>query len=152
MARACCRHVDDRLCFYNSDMKKTYISKNSVRLVTSVCVEGEEVAVVFERERRAPKWRNGSFSTDNESVQRALESGSAYGRDYVLAEGLNRGAGDDEMVLCVAVEQVHDKQSALRWAQETLGVRMSGKMTERRIREAVAKRGYCFPNWKEREV
>lgn len=131
-------------------MKKTYISKNSLRLVTTVCVEGEEVTVAFGGGRCAPLWRNGSFSTDNESLQRALEADPAYNRDYESEKGVERGADDEEMVLCMAVEQVHDKQSALRWAQEALGVRMSGKMTARRIRDAVAKRGYCFPNWKER--
>ncbi len=134
--------------------KKTYISINSPRLITTLSVGGSETVVRFERRHGAPACRNGVFITGDESLQRALESDSAYGVDYEVFGGQRHVAvdADTDDGAYVEVPEVHNRQTAIEWAASELSLALPVKMTSDKIRSELAQRGYRFPQWTERSV
>jgi hypothetical protein len=71
-------------------MTKTYQSRNSLKLTTSVFMvkDGKRspVTISFNGGFMTPHRRNGIFSTSSEALQEAIESDSGYGSNFILID------------------------------------------------------------------
>lgn len=147
------RHLTGLSRLYSFKMsRKTYISINYPCLITTVEVNGTDTVVRFGKS--GPSCRGGLFVTDDETLQRALETDSAYGIDYELY-GRERDTAPDTAAdedSYVEVPEVHNRQTAIEWAASELSLVLPVKMSSQKIRTALAQRGYRFPRWTERSV
>lgn len=71
-------------------MNKTYQSIHALKLTTSVYVEQDgkksQVTISFNGGFMQPFRRNGIFTTSNEGLQKAIESDSGYGSNFILID------------------------------------------------------------------
>lgn len=64
-------------------MKKTFQCIKDLNLTTTVQGKDKRLTVSFVGGFMYPFRRNGRFSTDNEEIQKAIESDSSYGKDFI---------------------------------------------------------------------
>lgn len=83
---------------------KTYESINSINMIWEAKVNGKYIPIVFTGGTNSPKRENAKFTTDNESIQEALEKSPYFNREYKLINV-------EEVVVPVQIpEQIQIKQ------------------------------------------
>lgn len=131
-------------------MVKTYISKESFSLSTSIFVGSKEFIVEFENGIRYPITRNGTFSTDCAQLQKALESSSGYGVKYELLKSHSalKLNPKKESVELRSIESVKSKQMAIEWIRIHLKKEFTAASDSALIGEFALSNHIVFPNWK----
>lgn len=130
-------------------MVKTYISKESFSLSTSVFVDGKEFVIEFENGVRYPVIRNGIFSTDRIDLQKAMENSCSYGVKYELlrthriSKEKTKKKSDD----IKSVDTVKSKQMAIEWIRINLKREFTAASDPLLIKEFALSNNILFNNW-----
>lgn len=127
-----------------------------------VKVDGKETPVSFTGGRTLSN-KGGSFRTDDEKVQEALEKHPMYNVRFKLTGTVNAKKQDDEKTLdkpvqntsgngsATVVEDVNNYQSAKSWLMKNKGVTSNDLSNADEVRAKAAELNVDFVNWKVKE-
>lgn len=134
-------------------MIKTYVSINSNHLIIPIYIDEITCVVEFKGGRTYPERVNGTFSTSNTKLQKALEADKEFNNSYRLLRCIS---SIDEQADNVRIKknssqkqkivEVNSRQMAIEWVSSNIGMDLPNAVTIDRIKKIVAERGYVFPN------
>lgn len=129
-------------------MIKTYISINHVHLTTNIVVKELPTVIEFKGGSIYPKRRNGVFSTDDNYIQKAIESDNSYNIEFKLIEYDNNTKIAEIAVKgntsITDVPCVKNKQMAIEWLSTNLNIKTHPSMTYDQIKNVAYERGITF--------
>lgn len=132
-------------------MIKRYISLNCLHLTTSVIVDKLIFVIEFKGGRMSPERLNGTFTTDNTTLQKAIESDSNYGVEFTLyktnVEKKVKNKPKREKNNYSNIESVNNRQKAVEWIASKLNIEIPKTMISINIKHVAQERGFVFENW-----
>ncbi|MFI3321908.1 MAG: hypothetical protein R3Y50_05230 [Rikenellaceae bacterium] len=139
-------------------MVKKYESINNLHLVTTVKVDGKDREIRFRGGTLTPR-KNGTFATDDEQLQKAMESDSGYNvsfRELVVdkkkEDSLKNSdkAKEPEVVELIDVFEVRTLEMAYSWFLDNLSLFPRTGLKYKQIIKIANTHGYHFPNLEEK--
>lgn len=142
---------------------KTYRAVRNLELHTYIEVQGKQVYIPFTGGSLSPRVSNGTYSTNNPLIQKALESSPRYKRDFICISAspiIEKKAQPQDQVIqdeaqeeeaqgeteLKAIEDITTVQDAKDFlARELAGVSKASLTNKTKVLEVAAQHGYDFP-------
>ncbi len=130
-------------------MVKRYISLNSLNLVTDINVGENRVSIRFKGGRSTPNRINGSYITEDKSIQKAIEADSAYGKSFLEYDTKPKKkvkkVSEEIKSKSIDIPDIKTKQMAIEWISQNLSVDLAQNLSALKIRQFAISQGYDFP-------
>ncbi len=130
--------------------RKTYIA-NNVFLSIPVMVCGELRRIRFENGTTHPYRKNGTFTTSDEELQKAMEADDAFGKQYTLKDGgvvaEDKVEEKTETIINEKVLGVDGFRAAQKWLVENKGVVLDDIKTKALLKEKCSELGVAFEDY-----
>ncbi len=126
-------------------MQKIYRTISSVNLTRSVWVGNKEHILEFRGGSSYPIKIMGRITVYDEQLQKAIESSSAYGVDYI--EIVSKQKDKKKAPKTKLIEGIKTKQMVLNWIEDNLNKKFPVTVSDEEVREYLFEKGYVMINW-----